>query len=230
MVTVPSSLRLTRRPSCRAARGGRLHVDHADAQHVGHDRQLGVVVGHGQCLDRITREARSERKSIVPRCRWRPGGRKAVPSWALGGLDAAESDRPTGPGRAPRRVGRDPVLDLPRPPPPRAMRGTGRPPPRARASSTRARIDHLLDPGSFRELGTLGGDDVPADAIVRARADRRPPGDGGGRGLHREGRHDQPGRQLQALPGGRAGAPGPRAAGHAARGAGYRAGTARATP
>jgi acetyl-CoA carboxylase carboxyltransferase component len=31
----------------------------------------------------------------------------------------------------------------------------------------RARIDHLLDPGSFQELGTLvGGPDAPADAIV----------------------------------------------------------------
>ncbi len=31
----------------------------------------------------------------------------------------------------------------------------------------RARIDHLLDPGSFYELGTLvGGDEAPADAIV----------------------------------------------------------------
>lgn len=31
----------------------------------------------------------------------------------------------------------------------------------------RARIDHLLDPGSFRELGTLvGGAEAPADAIV----------------------------------------------------------------
>ncbi len=31
----------------------------------------------------------------------------------------------------------------------------------------RARIDHLLDPGSFQELGTLvGGADAPADAIV----------------------------------------------------------------
>jgi acetyl-CoA carboxylase carboxyltransferase component len=31
----------------------------------------------------------------------------------------------------------------------------------------RARIDHLLDPGSFHELGTLvGGEDAPADAIV----------------------------------------------------------------
>jgi len=31
----------------------------------------------------------------------------------------------------------------------------------------RARIDHLLDPGSFLELGTLaGGVDIPADAIV----------------------------------------------------------------
>lgn len=29
----------------------------------------------------------------------------------------------------------------------------------------RARVDHLLDAGSFRELGTLAGD-VPADAIV----------------------------------------------------------------
>jgi len=31
----------------------------------------------------------------------------------------------------------------------------------------RARIDHLLDPGSFLELGTLvGGEDAPADAVV----------------------------------------------------------------
>jgi len=31
----------------------------------------------------------------------------------------------------------------------------------------RARIDHLLDPGSFQELGTLvGGEDAPADAVV----------------------------------------------------------------
>src|SRR5690606_13217350 len=31
----------------------------------------------------------------------------------------------------------------------------------------RARIDHLLDPGSFLELGTLvGGEEAPADAIV----------------------------------------------------------------
>ena len=29
----------------------------------------------------------------------------------------------------------------------------------------RARVEHLLDPGSFREIGTLAGD-VPADAIV----------------------------------------------------------------
>jgi acetyl-CoA carboxylase carboxyltransferase component len=41
----------------------------------------------------------------------------------------------------------------------------------------RARIDHLLDPGSFLELGTLaGGDDTPADAIVlgSGRIDGRP--------------------------------------------------------
>ena len=41
----------------------------------------------------------------------------------------------------------------------------------------RARIDHLLDPGSFQELGTLvGGDDAPADAIVMGsgRIDGRP--------------------------------------------------------
>src|ERR1700733_768832 len=31
----------------------------------------------------------------------------------------------------------------------------------------RARIDHLLDPGSFMEIGTLvGGSDAPADAVV----------------------------------------------------------------
>ena len=41
----------------------------------------------------------------------------------------------------------------------------------------RARIDHLLDPGSFHELGTLvGGDDAPADAVVMGsgRIDGRP--------------------------------------------------------
>jgi acetyl-CoA carboxylase carboxyltransferase component len=41
----------------------------------------------------------------------------------------------------------------------------------------RARIDHLLDPGSFQELGTLvGGPDLPADAIVMGsgRIDGRP--------------------------------------------------------
>ena len=31
----------------------------------------------------------------------------------------------------------------------------------------RARVQHLLDPGSFQELGTLvGGEEAPADAIV----------------------------------------------------------------
>jgi acetyl-CoA carboxylase carboxyltransferase component len=41
----------------------------------------------------------------------------------------------------------------------------------------RARIDHLLDPDSFHELGTLvGGEDAPADAIVMGsgRIDGRP--------------------------------------------------------
>lgn len=41
----------------------------------------------------------------------------------------------------------------------------------------RARIAHLLDPGSFHELGTLvGGEDAPADAIVMGsgRVDGRP--------------------------------------------------------
>ena len=41
----------------------------------------------------------------------------------------------------------------------------------------RARIGHLLDPGSFQELGTLvGGGDAPADAIVMGsgRIDGRP--------------------------------------------------------
>jgi acetyl-CoA carboxylase carboxyltransferase component len=41
----------------------------------------------------------------------------------------------------------------------------------------RARIDHLLDPGSFRELGTLvGGEEAPADAVVMGsgRIDGRP--------------------------------------------------------
>lgn len=30
----------------------------------------------------------------------------------------------------------------------------------------RARVEHLLDPGSFREIGTLVGDEIPADGIV----------------------------------------------------------------
>ena len=41
----------------------------------------------------------------------------------------------------------------------------------------RARIDHLVDPGSFQELGTLvGGEEAPADAIVigSGRIDGRP--------------------------------------------------------
>ena len=41
----------------------------------------------------------------------------------------------------------------------------------------RARIDHLLDPGSFQELGTLvGGEEAPADAVVMGsgRIDGRP--------------------------------------------------------
>jgi acetyl-CoA carboxylase carboxyltransferase component len=41
----------------------------------------------------------------------------------------------------------------------------------------RARVDHLLDPGTFRELGTLvGGPELPADAIVMGagRIDGRP--------------------------------------------------------
>src|SRR5580765_401750 len=41
----------------------------------------------------------------------------------------------------------------------------------------RARIDHLLDAGSFQELGTLvGGSDTPADAVVMGsgRIDGRP--------------------------------------------------------
>jgi len=41
----------------------------------------------------------------------------------------------------------------------------------------RARIDHLLDPGSFQEMGTLvGGEEAPADAVVMGsgRIDGRP--------------------------------------------------------
>ena len=41
----------------------------------------------------------------------------------------------------------------------------------------RARIDHLLDPGSFEEVGTLvGGADAPADAVIigSGTIDRRP--------------------------------------------------------
>src|ERR1700744_4856325 len=32
--------------------------------------------------------------------------------------------------------------------------------------AARARIDHLLDPGTFRELGTLVGGEIAADGIV----------------------------------------------------------------
>src|SRR6266571_7340771 len=41
----------------------------------------------------------------------------------------------------------------------------------------RARVDYLLDPGSFQELGTLvGGEEAPADAVVigSGRIDDRP--------------------------------------------------------
>ena len=69
----------------------------------------------------------------------------------------------------------------------------------------RARIDHLLDPGSFQELGTLvGGEEAPADAIVigSGRIDGRPVMVAR-RGLHREGRHDQLSRPTRSATGSR---------------------------
>lgn len=33
----------------------------------------------------------------------------------------------------------------------------------------RARIDHLLDPGTFQEFGTLVGGEIAADGLVAAR-------------------------------------------------------------
>src|SRR5262249_57616295 len=61
----------------------------------------------------------------------------------------------------------------------RAMGGDERlpKPPDAGKLDARARIDYLLDDGSFLELGTLvGGSDAPADAIVMGsgRIDGRP--------------------------------------------------------
>ena len=68
--------------------------------------------------------------------------------------------------RAPRRVARDGRRRA-------AARSTAAP----GKLDARARIDHLLDPGSFQELGTLvGGEDAPADAVVMGsgRIDGRP--------------------------------------------------------
>ena len=43
----------------------------------------------------------------------------------------------------------------------------------------RARVDHLLDKGTFREFGTLVGGDIAADGIVAGSGhDRRLAGDG----------------------------------------------------
>ena len=93
--------------------------------------------------------------------------------------------------------------------------------PRRRASSTPGRAStHLLDPGSFQELGTLvGGDDAPADAVVMGsgRIDGRPVMVAAEDFTVKAG-HDQPGRQREAVPRRRAGRHRPGAAGHDARG------------
>ena len=84
----------------------------------------------------------------------------------------------------------------------------------------RARIDHLLDPGSFLELGTLvGGEDAPADAVVMGsgRIDGRPVMVAAEDFTVKAG-HDQRGRERQALPRRRDRGHRPRAAGHDAGG------------
>ena len=72
----------------------------------------------------------------------------------------------------------------------------------------RERVEHLLDPGSFHEFGTLVGGDVPADGIVAGAGtiDGRPVMVGS-RGLHDARRHDRWGQQRQAVPSRRARAP-----------------------
>ena len=58
----------------------------------------------------------------------------------------------------------------------------------------RARLEHLLDKGTFREFGTLVGGDIAADGIVAGSGmHRRLTGDGRGRGLHHAGGQHRPG-------------------------------------
>ena len=83
----------------------------------------------------------------------------------------------------------------------------------------RARIDYLLDPGSFQELGTLvGGDEAPAEAIVigSGRIGGRPVMVAAEDFTVLAGTISQH-QQLEALPRRRAGAPRPGAAGDDAR-------------
>ena len=90
---------------------------------------------------------------------------------------------------------------------------------RAGKLDARARIDHLLDPGSFQELGTLvGGDDAPADAIVMGsgRIDGRPVMVAAEDFTVKAGTISQAG-ELEALPRRRDRGRRPRAAGHDAR-------------
>ena len=92
---------------------------------------------------------------------------------------ARGTDRRGALGRG-RRMGAGPRR--PRAPPSRGPSdGRRRAPARSTATpgklDARARVDHLLDPGSFHELGTLvGGEDAPADAVVMGsgRIDGRP--------------------------------------------------------
>ena len=65
----------------------------------------------------------------------------------------------------------------------------------------RARIDRLLDQGSFREIGTLVGGEIAADGIVVGSGLRqRLAHHGRRRGLHHAGGQHRSRRQLQALP------------------------------
>ena len=68
----------------------------------------------------------------------------------------------------------------------------------------RARLEHLLDKGSFREFGTLVGGDIAADGIVAGSGlINGSPVMVGRRGLHHPGGQHRTGRKRQTLPAGR---------------------------
>ena len=151
-------------------------------------------------------------RAAVGRGRHRAPRRHRRRSWAPTGPTSSSwsqssPEHETECGKMPERLARRLGSDARRPassaaPPGARWAGpSGWPSTTARASSTRrARIDALVDPGSFLELGTLvGGDEAPAEAIVLGSGSvERSPGDRRGRGLHRDGGHDQPHRATRS--------------------------------